>query len=123
MQKEKRRQGEILVEMGALSPYNLTRALVEQSEAKLFGIFAWRDGHFMFKQGDTAPKEAMRLERSPAALVLEGVRRHYDSARQVAVLDGFAGRYVALNPDPLLRMQEMTSDPTETGVHPRHPWR
>ncbi len=114
MQKEKRRQGEILVEMGALSPYNLTRALVEQSEAKLFGIFSWRDGHFMFKQGDTAPKEAMRLERSPAALVLEGVRRHYDSARQVAVLDGFAGRYVALNPDPLLRMQEMTSDPTET---------
>jgi curved DNA-binding protein CbpA/CheY-like chemotaxis protein len=114
MQKEKRRQGEILVEMGALSPYNLTRALVEQAEAKLFGIFSWRDGQFMFKQGDTAPKEAMRLERSPAALVLEGVRRHYDSARQVAVLDGFAGRYVTLNPDPLLRMQEMTSDPTET---------
>ena len=75
----------------------------------------------MFKQGDAAPKEAMRLERSPAALMLEGVRRHYDSARQVAVLDGFAGRYVALNPDPLLRMQEMTSDPTETafirGIH------
>jgi curved DNA-binding protein CbpA/CheY-like chemotaxis protein len=114
MQKEKRRQGEILVEMGALSPYNLTRALVEQSEAKLFEIFSWRDGQFMFKQGDAAPKEAMRLERSPAALVLEGVRRHYDSARQVAVLDGFAGRYVTLNPDPLLRMQEMTSDPTET---------
>ncbi len=114
MQKEKRRQGEILVEMGALSPYNLTRALVEQSEAKLFEIFSWRDGQFMFKQGDAAPKDAMRLERSPSALVLEGIRRHYDSARQVAVLDGFAGRHVALNPDPLLRMQEMTSDPTET---------
>jgi len=113
MQKEKRRQGELLVEMGALSPYNLTRALVEQSEAKLFEIFTWRDGQFMFKQGDGAPKEALRLERSPAALVLEGIRRHYDAARQVAVLDGFARRFVALNPDPLLRMQEMTSDPTE----------
>jgi curved DNA-binding protein CbpA/CheY-like chemotaxis protein len=113
MQKEKRRQGEILVEMGALSPYNLTRALVEQSEAKLFEIFTWRDGQFMFKQGEGAPKEALRLERSPAALVLEGIRRHYDAARQVAVLDGFAKRFVALNPDPLLRMQEMTSEPTE----------
>ena len=115
MQKEKRRQGEILVEMGALSPYNLTRALVEQSEAKLFEIFSWRDGQFMFKQGDAPPKETIRLEHPPAALVLEGIRRHYDSARQVAVLDGYAGRYVALNPDPLLRMQEMTSDPTEMG--------
>ena len=113
MQKEKRRQGEILVEMGALSPHNLARALVEQAEGKLFEIFTWRDGQFMFKQGDGAPKEAMRLARSPAALILEGVRRHYDSARQVAVLDEFAGRFVALNSDPMLRMQEMTSDPTE----------
>ncbi len=113
MQKEKRRQGEMLVEMGALSPYNLSRALVEQAEAKLFEIFTWRDGQFMFKQGDGAPKEAMRLARSPAALILEGIRRHYDSARQVAVLDGFAGRFVGLNSDPMLRMQEMTSDATE----------
>jgi DNA-binding response OmpR family regulator/tetratricopeptide (TPR) repeat protein len=113
MQKEKRRQGEILVEMGALSPYNLSRALVEQGEAKLFEIFSWRDGQFTFKEGDAAPKGAMRLARSPAALILEGIRRHYDSARQVAVLDGFAGRFVVLNSNPILRMQEMSSDPTE----------
>ena len=113
MQREKRRQGEILVEMGALSPYNLSRALVEQAEAKLFEIFSWRDGRYMLKQGEAAPKEAMRLARSPAALILEGIRRHYDSSRQVAVLDNYARRYVALNADPLLRLQEMSSDPTE----------
>jgi CheY-like chemotaxis protein/tetratricopeptide (TPR) repeat protein len=113
MQKEKRRQGEILVEMGALSPYNLSRALVEQAEAKLFEVFTWRDGQFMFKEGDAAPKGAMRLARPPAALILEGIRRHYHSARQVSVLDGFAGRFVGLNSNPMLRMQEMTSDATE----------
>ena len=48
-------RGEILVEMGALSPYNLQRALVEQVEAKLFEVFAWRDGKFMFKAGGDAP--------------------------------------------------------------------
>ena len=53
MQKEKRHQGEILVEMGALSPFNLERALVEQVEAKLFEMFSWGDGKFMFKAGDT----------------------------------------------------------------------
>jgi DNA-binding response OmpR family regulator/tetratricopeptide (TPR) repeat protein len=115
MQREKRRQGEVLVEMGALSPFNLSRALVEQAEAKLFEIFSWRDGRFMFKKGESAPKEAMRLARSPAALILEGIRRYYDAARQVAVLDHYARRFVALNADPVLRLQEMTDDPTELG--------
>jgi DNA-binding response OmpR family regulator/tetratricopeptide (TPR) repeat protein len=113
LQKEKRHQGEILVEMGALSPFNLSRALVEQVEAKLFEIFSWREGQFMFKEGDAPPKEALRLGRPPAALILEGIRRHYDSSRQVAVLEGFVGHYVTLNADPMLRLQEMTSDPTE----------
>lgn len=114
MKAEKRHQGEILVEMGVLSPYNLSRALVEQVEAKLFEIFGWPDGQYMFKDGPAPqPGEALRLDRSPAALILEGIRRYYDQNRQDAVLDQYAGKYVALSPDPMLRLQEVTSDPTE----------
>ncbi len=117
MKAEKRHQGEILVEMSVLSPYNLSRALVEQLEAKLFEIFAWPDGQFMFKEGDPPESDAigsaLRLDRSPAALILEGIRRHYDQARQAAVLAAYAGKYIALNADPVLRLQEATSDPTE----------
>ena len=113
MKAEKRHQGEILVEMGVLSPYNLSRALIEQVEAKLFEIFTWTDGQYMFKQGEESQGEALRLERSPAALILEGIRRHYDEERQQAVLDAYAGKYVAPSADPVLRLQEMTSDPTE----------
>jgi len=112
MQKEKRHQGEILVEMGALSPFNLERALVEQVEAKLFEVFSWSDGKFMFKAGDAAV-EQRRLERSPAATILEGIRLHYDEARQQAALDKYAHQYVGLTSDPLLRLQDMTSDPVE----------
>jgi CheY-like chemotaxis protein len=113
MQREKRQQGQILIEMGALSPYNLQRALVEQAEAKLFEIFSWRDGKFMFKEGGESPREAMHLDRSPAATILEGIRRHYDIDRQRAVLEGYVGQYVALIPDPVLRLQDMTDDTTE----------
>ncbi len=113
MQKEKRQQGQILIEMGALSPYNLERALVEQLESKLFEIFAWTDGKFLFKAGDSAPGGASRLERPPAALILEGIRRHYDEARQKAALDRHADQFFALSADPLLRLQEMTSNATE----------
>ncbi|HEY2902911.1 MAG TPA: DUF4388 domain-containing protein [Polyangia bacterium] len=115
MQREKRRQGEILVEMGALSPYNLERALVEQIEAKLFEIFSWPDGNFMFKEGALQADGASRMERSPAALILEGVRRFYDSARQDAVLAGLGNHPLRLSPDPVLRLQEMTSEPGELG--------
>jgi DNA-binding response OmpR family regulator/tetratricopeptide (TPR) repeat protein len=113
MQKEKRHQGEILVEMGALSPFNLERALVEQVEAKLLEVFSWPDGKFMFKAGEHAMGERARLERSPAGLILEGIRRHYDDKRQEAALERYGGQYVALSKDPVLRLQEMTSDATE----------
>ena len=105
MQKEKRHQGEILVEMGALSPFNLERALVEQVEAKLFEVFSWSDGKFMFKAGDAAVGNSRRLERSPAATILEGIRLHYDEARQQAVLDKYAHQYLGLTSDPLLRLR------------------
>jgi DNA-binding response OmpR family regulator/tetratricopeptide (TPR) repeat protein len=113
MEKEKRQQGQILIEMGALSPYNLERALVEQVEAKLFEIFSWRDGKYMFKAGESAPPGAVRPQRPPAALILEGIRSHYDHERQQAVLDRHVDTYPALSSDPILRLQEMTADPTE----------
>lgn len=113
MKAESRQQGEILVDMGVLSPYNLSRALVEQLEAKLFEVFAWPDGQYMFKQGDAVEGDALRLDRSVASLILEGIRRYYPTERQDAVLEAYAGKYVALSPDPMLRMQEITSDSAE----------
>jgi CheY-like chemotaxis protein len=113
MQKEKRQQGQILIEMGALSPYNLQRALVDQVEAKLLEVFAWTDGKFMFKASEEMPASGTRLERPPAALILEGIRRHYDETRQEAVLARYEGQYIALSADPMLRLQEMTADATE----------
>jgi DNA-binding response OmpR family regulator/tetratricopeptide (TPR) repeat protein len=118
MKTEKRQQGQILVEMGALSPYNLQRALVEQVETKLLEVFAWPDGKFMFKDSDvsledTSPGQSLRLERPPAALVFEGIRRHYDEARQRGVLDAYVRQAVELNPDPVLRLQDLTTDPLE----------
>jgi DNA-binding response OmpR family regulator/tetratricopeptide (TPR) repeat protein len=113
MQKEKRHQGEILVEMGALSPFNLERALVEQVEAKLFEVFSWPDGKFMFKAGEVPAGENRLLERATASTILEGIRRHYDEPRQQAALEKYDHQYVSLTSDPVLRLQDMTSDPVE----------
>jgi DNA-binding response OmpR family regulator len=113
MKLEKRHQGEILVQMGALSPHNLQRALLAQMEAKLFEVFCWRTGNFRFSDGREAPDQPVTLDKSPAALILEGIRRHYDQDRQNTVLGRFANHFVAASGDPLQRLQSMTTDSTE----------
>ena len=67
MQREKRQQGQILIEMGALSPYNLQRALVDQVEAKLLEVFAWTDGqvHVQGQRGDARWRRRASSARRP----------------------------------------------------------
>ncbi len=113
MKVSKKRQGELLVEMGALSPYNLSRALVLQMEAKLLEVFSWREGHFAFKKAQPAHDQPVRLDRTPAALILEGIRRSYGAERMHTVLAPFVGQYLMPSPDRRQRLQDITSDPNE----------
>lgn len=113
MRAEKRHQGEILIEMGALSPHNLERALQAQMEAKLDQMFSWETGTFRFTEDRPAPDQPLTLERPPAALILDGIRRHYGPERQAAVLREFEGHYVARSGDPLQRLQSLSADPGE----------
>jgi DNA-binding response OmpR family regulator/tetratricopeptide (TPR) repeat protein len=114
MREQKRHQGEILVEMGALSPHNLERALVAQMEAKLYEVFSWRTGSYRFTEDRTAPDQPVSLERPPAALILEGIRRHYEPERQNQVLGAFVGMYVAPSEDARERLQNLSVDPAES---------
>jgi DNA-binding response OmpR family regulator len=113
MRAEKRHQGEILIEMGALSPHNLEGALQAQMEAKLDQIFAWETGTFRFAEDRPPPDQPLALDRPPAALILDGIRRHYGPERQAAVLRPFEGHYVARSGDPLQRLQSLSADPGE----------
>jgi DNA-binding response OmpR family regulator/curved DNA-binding protein CbpA len=113
MKETNKRQGEVLVAMGALSPFNLSRALMLQMEAKLLEIFSWTSGDFMFKKGLSRQDAPMRLERSPAALILEGIRCHYDAERIHRVLEPLSGKYLTPHPDPRRGLQDITADPHE----------
>ena len=87
MQKEKRHQGEILVEMGALSPYNLTARWSSSPRPSCSRSSRGATASSCSSRATPRPGRPLRLERSPAALMLEGIRRHYDSARQDAALE------------------------------------
>lgn len=67
-------QGQILKAMYMLDDQDLARALLHQSSEKLLEIFEWRSGTFRFEQGARIRGEAAGLKRSPASLILDGIR-------------------------------------------------
>jgi CheY-like chemotaxis protein len=80
MRQGRRKQGEILVEMGALTSKNLEFALELQRETKLYEMFAWDEGEFRFKAGAATPAGA-EFDAGTPALVIEGLRRSFDERR------------------------------------------
>src|SRR5881296_332863 len=75
-QGDKRRLGEILVSLGALTPRELQRQVRFQIEEVVFEVMGWREGYFSFTEGalsDVATETAVRIPTE--ALLMEGARR------------------------------------------------
>ena len=66
-------QGQILIQMGALSPLELGELLSEQVRQKLFDLFGWRRGEFRFSSEMEAPRDGIPLEMALPDMVFEGV--------------------------------------------------
>lgn len=78
MQKggDKRRLGEVLVEIGALSRRELQRQVRAQVEAVVFELMSWSEGYFSFEEGAPADRVADAEVRIPVeAVLMEGARR------------------------------------------------
>jgi uncharacterized protein DUF4388/tetratricopeptide repeat protein len=78
MQKggDKRRLGEILVAIGAVSQRELTRQVRAQVEAVVFELMSWSEGYFSFEEGAPAEPMAEVEMRIPVeAVLMEGARR------------------------------------------------
>lgn len=107
-------QGEILVGMALLSEPELVQALREQAEEKLFELFEWRAGAFRFELGARLEgANALSLERGPANLILDGVRKRFPLDLIDGHLATLADRFLAPNESPFHRFQDIDLDPGE----------
>ena len=70
-----KRQGKVLVEMGALSPKDLWEGVQFQVREIVHGIFQWDEGQFHFEESTLPEKERITVELDVAELVLVGIRR------------------------------------------------
>ena len=116
MKASGRQQGTVLIEMGCISPHNLRYALELQLRLKLLEVFGWTRGEFQFNPKAQPPAETVRLQMSTAAIVHEGIKRSYDTARLLSALGEIAGKYVHPAEDPLFAAQDMSLGEEESGL-------
>ncbi|MBZ0273848.1 hypothetical protein K8I61_17550 [bacterium] len=86
-QRAGRRQGEELVEMGAISRYDLHEALRHHILEKLLLPFSrlWRGSHVTFHEGDTLD-DGVRVDLPAGVLLRDAILRHLESAAVVRAL-------------------------------------
>jgi Domain of unknown function (DUF4388) len=70
-----KRQGKVLVEMGALSPKDLWEGVQFQVQEIVYSIFQWDDGQFHFEESQLPEKERITVDLDVVGLILAGVRR------------------------------------------------
>ncbi|MFC1611701.1 tetratricopeptide repeat protein, partial [Myxococcota bacterium] len=89
MQEKGCRQGEALIEMGAISELDLLDALQQQTEVKLTNSFAWREADYRLEARTDFARDSVLSEVHPLKAIWRGVHEHYD-------LDSLLGYFVEL---------------------------
>ena len=69
-----KRMGQVLVEQGVLTPKDLVKAVVEQTQEIIYGAFQWTEGQYRLQSG-AASAESITLNISTPDIILEGIRR------------------------------------------------
>ena len=111
MKREGRKQGEILVEMGAISPHNLEFGLERQLEVKLYDLFTWLEGKYLLNDRTDYEGTHVALSSSPIELIYEGVRRSMSPERISRELNKIRDRVVVPSRDATMRHQARQLEP------------
>jgi two-component system, OmpR family, response regulator len=78
-----KRHGELLVEMGVLTPDQLRQIVSEQVKAILYSVFSWEKGTVTFEVGRFRMDELIQLDVSTPQAIADGIRQLPDPRRVV----------------------------------------
>jgi Domain of unknown function (DUF4388) len=70
----KKRQGRILVEIGAITPKELWQGVQDQVREIVFSIYNWDRGKFLFSQRELPGKENITADVNIWELIIDGIR-------------------------------------------------
>jgi len=91
------RMGEVLVELGLLTPNDVYDALVQQVSEKIIACFRWPRFSYSFHPLESVSEEILAYEvPSLEALLLAGLKAHFGPGRIELLVRPHASRYPAL---------------------------
>ncbi len=102
-----RLQGTVLIEMGLLTPQEVQAALIRQVTDKLLSTFAWRTGTYQFVPGKNFKKSLTTIKLTPAALIMQGIERHWTPKQLDDFLYPFGEDYLKRASNPQYRFQDI----------------
>jgi len=108
------RMGEVLVELGMLTPTEVYDALVEQVGEKIIACFRWTSFTHSFHPLETVSEEILAFEvPSLETLLLEGFRAHFGPGRVELLLRPHSSRYPILRTSPAKTGKRFQMNPAE----------
>jgi hypothetical protein len=110
---EKRRLGQVFIELGLLDRSGLEDAISLHVREILTKVFTWNEGSYEFEERPDGPVDGeLTLRLSTGELILEAVRAIHDPD-VIRYALGDIGRTLTLSNDPLLRFQKLTLSPAD----------
>jgi len=106
LQKQKKKRiGEILIELGAISRKDLEEQLRKQIEDSIFTMLTWQSGYFNFEENLLPASEEYTIDLSAQGLLLTGARRIQDWQKIESKLPPFE---TVLAKSEIVRAPELT---------------
>lgn len=102
-----RLHGTALIELGLLTPHQLYDSLQAQARDKLLEVFSWNDGLYHWSFGRDVKEEITAIDLPPAAVIAQGIRRHFTPAQIADLLEPHGGRYLLQSANPLYLFGEL----------------
>lgn len=106
MKEWKKKQGETLIKMGVIEPYELDETLKMQAKERLFEAFGWFTGDYKFLAKKFLREDLTPLDIELPQIVLSGVRRYYVLDTLKKFLDPWINHVPVLNKSSLFQLED-----------------
>ncbi len=106
MKEWKKKQGETLIKMGVIEPYELDETLKMQARERMIETFAWFSGEYKFMSKKFLREDLTPIDIDIPQIVLSGVRRYYTLDFLKDFLDTWVDHAPAFNKSTIFKMED-----------------
>ncbi|MBI3753229.1 MAG: DnaJ domain-containing protein [Deltaproteobacteria bacterium] len=114
MLHEKKKQGEVLLAAGHITPHQLNDALNIQTKERLFSAFAWVNGTYHYYTIEKLPKDLFLYPVHPGYVILHALKNgYYPAERMKTEIEEKQGQIIAFAHKTIYALDDFQPNPPE----------